>query len=138
MRRRTAIGLGLASLFGLLTACSGLKELQGTLTDLNAVQRALIEALGHKDMGVNLLNGSVLNISAVNSPWTSLAAAQKQAKAREIAEVAYKSYPSRANSETIRVTFVVQSNAGPVTYKNAVDAFTFQAAEFAPAGTVKQ
>ncbi len=130
MRSCSLPKLVLLAVLGLATACSGVQQVKVQFTDQLKVQEQIIKVFGHKNIGTRVQNGSVLTVEAVNSPWKGLAGAEKRDKAAAIAKVAYDSYASRANLQTVHVAFVTYTSyLGIVHLRDASDAFTFGSAE---------
>lgn len=127
-----ATTLFVASIF--LAACSGVQKFAEGVNELQAVQKAVMEKVDRDIVGVTLMNGTSLNVNLVNSPLKKLPAAEKQAKAAELAKVAYDSYAGRAAIKAVRVTFaVVSTTLVVVTTNDSSDSFTFDASELAAA-----
>jgi hypothetical protein len=113
-------------------SCGVLRQVQGALLDLQPVYRELANA-GYTDVGVSIMkdfsaNEALLTVSLVNSPLKALPAAQKNAKALEIARIAYKSYPSASTLRRVIVTFTVYRSYffGMFTYNNSSDGVSFE------------
>jgi len=127
MRFRVAV---LTLTLALLSSCSGLQKIADSVNEIQAVQQAVMKIVGKDIVGVTLMNGSNLNVNLVNSPFKKLPDAEKQAKAAEIAKVAYDSYSARAQLKAVRVTFaVVSTTLVVVTTNDSTDSFTFEASE---------
>jgi hypothetical protein len=121
-----------------LCGCDTARQIAGTLGDLQAVQKAVAAHVGTDNIRVNLNNGRYLTVGVVNTPLKTLPDAERRAKAREIAQVAYSSYSSKASLETVGVTFVVHRSYFLVfNYTDATDYFVFTPAELAEAGGAK-
>jgi hypothetical protein len=102
----------------------------GTLRDLQKVQRDLAKALGDNEIRVNLSNGRFLSIGVVNSPLKALPADQRNAKALDLARIAYRSYPSRSALNGISVAFVThRSYLGVFNYDDSRDTFSFETSQ---------
>jgi hypothetical protein len=130
MPRRCTPAIGFVILLALLVSCSGVHEMAATLQDLQKVQRDLAKELGNNEIRVNLNNGRFLSIGVVNSPLRALPADQRNAKALELARIAYNSYPSRSALNSISVTFAShRSYLGVFTYDDYRDAFSFEASQ---------
>jgi|ERR1700682_2235630 len=133
MQRRHVVPIGLLAALVALVSCKAIHEMQGTLLDLQKVQRELAKALGRDEIRVFLSNGRFLNISVVNSPLNGLPADQKRAKALEIARLAYDSYASRSVLQIVTVTFAVhRSYLGVFSYDNSTDSFSFEIHQLTP------
>jgi hypothetical protein len=99
----------------------------GTLNDVLKVQAELSKSLGYDQIRVNITNGHFLNIALVNSPWKDLPADQKNAKALEIARLAYRIYPSQSDLMAVSVTFAVhRTYLGVFNYDDSRDSFGFE------------
>jgi hypothetical protein len=128
MHQRHLLPIGLFGALLILVSCKS-HEMQRTLQDVQRVQQELARQLGHSDIRVLLSNQRFLNISVVNSPWKTLSAVKKNAKALEIARLAYESWVS--------VTFAGhRSYLGVFAYDDATDSFSFGALQLA-AGRVQ-
>lgn len=111
-------------------SCSAAREITKTAGEIQAVQQALTQKLGKDIVGVTLMNGTSLNVNLVNSPLKKLPQTEKQAKAAEIAKVAYDSYTNRSQLKSVRATFaVVSTTLVVVTTNDSTDSFTFDASE---------
>jgi hypothetical protein len=127
MQRRPALQTVLLAVLVVLASCSGVHQVLGTLQDLQKVQGELEKALGYNEIRVNLNNSHFLNIAVVNSPWRELPADQKNAKAVEIARLAYGSYPSRSALSAVSVTFAVhRTYVGFFNYDDSGDSYGFE------------
>jgi hypothetical protein len=116
----------------LLSSCSAAREITKTVGEIQAVQQAVQQKLGKDIIGVTLMNGTSLNVNLVNSPLKTLPQTKKQAKAAEIARVAYDSYTNRSHLKNVRVTFaVVATTLVVVTTNDSSDTFTFDGSELA-------
>lgn len=128
------LAVALALLLVFLGGCSGFRQMAGELGDLNHLQKQLQQQTGQSGIGVNLNNGSYLNISFVNSPLAKLPADQKKAKALEVARFAYNDWPKRSELSSVTVIFQTSYDVGPVYYNNSMDHFTFQTSELTTNG----
>ena len=130
MQRRHALPNGLIVVLMLLGSCGGVHQVVGALQDLQKVQAELAKTLGYNEISINLLNGSVLSIAVVNSPWKDLPAAEKKAKALAIARLAYNSFPSRSALTAVNVSFAVhQTYFGIFNYNDSRDSYGFASAQ---------
>lgn len=124
LRRILAVAVLAASLF----SCSS--EIARMPGEVKAVQEAVTQKVGKDIVGVTLSNGTGLNVNLVNSPLKKLPLSEKEAKAKEIAKVAYDSYADRAKLKSVRVAFVVVSTfLVVVTTNDSSDSFSFDASE---------
>jgi hypothetical protein len=113
-------------------ACSGVREAARSVSELPAVQQAVAQKAPGTIVGIKLTNGAYLNVNLVNSPLKKLPDAERQAKAAELAKIAYDSYAYRSQIKSVRVVFaVVSTTLIVVTTNDSSDAFTFDAAELA-------
>jgi hypothetical protein len=137
MRRWVAAAAIMGSLG--VAGCDGARQMMGTLGALQDVQHQVAAAIHHENISVNLNNGRYLTVGIVNSPFKGLPPDQKEAKAREIALVAYKAVRSRANLERVGVVFVVRRTYFLFfNYNDATDYHAFGARELtasAPSAT---
>jgi hypothetical protein len=121
---------GLLAILVVLASCGGVHQVMGALQDLQKVQAELAKTLGSNEISINLLNGSVLSIAVVNSPWKDLPAAEKKAKALAIARLAYSSFPSRSALTAVSVSFAIhQTYLGIFNYNDSRDSFGFGIAQ---------
>ena len=118
-----------ASVIGMLPACEMLGRAKAKIGELMAVQRAVQQRVGLSPVNINVMNGSTLTVSIVNTPFHDLAADSKKAKARELAQVALEAYAGRAQLQRIVVVFVVQRGFLLFHYTDGTDAHFFQADE---------
>jgi hypothetical protein len=108
-------------------SCQSVRQAANVIGELQQVQQAASKAVG-SEVNVNLNNGNSLVIGIVNSPLKALPTEQKKAKALEVAQLAYRSYPQAAKLDQVSVVFVTQkSYVGVVNYKDTSDAFNFTA-----------
>jgi hypothetical protein len=122
--------IGLCLLTLALSSCETVRNGAGTLSELMQVQQKVVEAAGTNNVNVNLNNGQNLQIALVNTSLKDLPAGQKSAKAREIAQAAYRGYSKASELEQVSVVFVVQQRyAGVFNYTNGTDAISFTPAE---------
>jgi hypothetical protein len=95
----------------------------------------VVAAIHDESVSVNLNNGRYLTISIMNSPLKALGPDQKEAKAREIALLAYKAFASRQNLERVGIVFVEQRRSFLVfSYTDATDYHGFPAKDLARDG----
>lgn len=128
--------LGVCAVGGslLLASCDSVRQVTSTLGDLQQVQGEIRKSLNNEQLLVNLMNGRTLTLSLVNSRLKDLPGDQKKAKALEIAQLAYQTYPSRASLETVRVIFVVnRTYAFILHFTDGTDAYNFTPADLSPA-----
>jgi hypothetical protein len=120
------IAPGICLLALLFSSCEAVRNGANTLSELQQVQQKVVEAAGTNNVNVNLNNGKYLQIKLVNTPFKDLPAGQKSAKAREIAQAAYRGYSKASELEQVSVVFVVQQTYGGVlNYSNGTDAINF-------------
>ena len=125
-------GLVVCSL--VLANCGPVPGLMEGLKDVQAVQTDVVRAVHEDNVTVNLNNDRYLTISLINSPIGALATEPKEAKAREIAQIAFLAFPHRERLEQIGVVFMEQRRYFFFfNYSNGTDAHFFKASEFAPA-----
>jgi hypothetical protein len=103
--RRPLAGVGAFML--LISGCDSMRGMAGTLASLQAVQGAVAREVGDNNVQVNVNNDRYMTIGIINSPLRSLPDDERRAKALQIAQLAYKTYSSRASLETVGVVFVV-------------------------------
>jgi hypothetical protein len=121
---------------GVLLSCDSARRMAGTLGELKRVQAAVATATAEKNVGVNVNNDRFLTVSLINSPLKHLGSDEKRAKAREVARIAYETYMSRSELETVRVVFVVQRRYfGFFNYTDATDGVAFRPDELRPPTT---
>jgi hypothetical protein len=126
------LGIGLLAAILVASSCSVARNAASTIGEIKAVQEAIQPTVGKDIVGVTLMNGTSLNVNLVNSPLKKLPPTEKEAKAKEIAKVAYDSYSGRAQLKSVRVAFVVVSTfLVVVTTNDSSDTFTFDASELA-------
>lgn len=112
----------------LCVGCQAVGGLANSFGELQEVRREVAAATRHDNIGVNLNNGRSLTVNVVNSPFKELPDHQREAKAREIAGVAYKAFPGRATLEQVVVVFVVHTTYVLLfSYNDATDAHVFPA-----------
>ena len=88
--------------------CNAAREMKATLGELLKVREQVAASVPGTDVNVNLVNGRYLDIALVNSPLKALPPDQKEARAREIALVAYRAFPARAKLQQVAVVFWIQ------------------------------
>ena len=114
-----------------LPSCKMVSRAAAMFNDLQSARAAVMAVVPGADVQINLMNGRFLNIVLVNSQLGKLPDDQRKAKAREIAGVAYRGYPTRSSLEAITVTFSVNVDAVVLRYSNATNTFRFSVGEFA-------
>src|SRR5262245_12818580 len=130
MRTRSTAALFAAAVS--LAACDGARQAWSMLSAVREVQHQVVLAVHEDNVNVNLNNGQYLTVSLVNSSLKELPEAQKKAKAREIALVAYKAFPSRSTLERVSVVFVLHRTSYLVfSYTDGTDYHAFSAQELA-------
>lgn len=103
--RRHWNSCSLALLCAGLSACKQVKNFGGAFADLMQLQVQLAQKLGHTQLDLQIINGSLLRIEVVNSALSKLPARERQAKSLEIAQFAYNSMASRSLLSNILVVF---------------------------------
>jgi hypothetical protein len=128
-RRLVVLTTAVATL--LFASCSR-GEVAGTLRDLQEVQRQVSMLVGTNAtaVSVNLNNSRLLNIGVINSSWNDKPVSDRQQEGRRIAQVAFKSFPSRSDLQTVSVTFVIQRTYFLfLHYTYTRDSFVFEAVD---------
>jgi hypothetical protein len=116
-----------------LTACKQVKDLGGTFADLAKLQAQLVQKLGHAGIQLAIVNGNLLRIQVVNSPFSNLPAKEKQLKSLEIAKIAYEVLESRSRLSNILVAFSTKRSYLFVIHTETVDsAINFPVSALAP------
>ncbi len=132
VRARARSTLAACALLLAVTGCDAARSMGKSLGELQDVQAAVAKEAGTPAVQVNLMNGRYLSVGIVNSPVGKLPREEKQAKALELAKVAYRTLPSRSALEKVRVTFVVAERRFLiVNYTNATDGYTFDPGQLA-------
>jgi hypothetical protein len=109
-----------------LAACDAARDMTRSLGELQAVQAAVAKAAGTPAVQVNLMNGKYLSVGIVNSPMGKLPRDAKQAKALELARVAFQALSKRQALAKVRVSFVVHERRFLiVNYTNSMDSYAF-------------
>jgi hypothetical protein len=91
--------------------------------NLKAVTDAVASAVPGAGVQVKLMDGRLLDVTLVNSGLGELPTDRREAKAREVAGVAYRAYPSRSSLEAVSVTFAINVRAAVINYSNTTDTF---------------
>lgn len=119
----------------LLTIHCGSGLVEG-LKDIAVVQGEVAKAVHESNVNVNLNNEKYLTISLINSPLRVLTGDPKKAKAREIAEVAYRAFPHRERLERITVVFMEHRRYFLfLNYTDGRDSHSFKGSEFGVAAS---
>jgi hypothetical protein len=121
--------LGFSALLPVLISCSQVQQATSAVKDLIQVQRELAKKLGSNDIGVNLTNGGFLTIRLVNSPLNELPEVERNAKALEIAQVAYNNYPSHSALQSVSVNFGIHRKYLIVSYEGSAGVYRFAASQ---------
>jgi hypothetical protein len=119
----------LAGVVGLLPACEAVGRAKATFAELLAVQRAVQQRAGSSPVNINVMNGSILTVSILNTPFHDLPTDRKQAQARELAKVAFDAYANRARLQRVVVVFVVKSGFLLFHYTDGTDVHVFEPGE---------
>ncbi len=117
-----------------LPGCNTVRDMAGTLGELNEVRNAVAKSTGHRDVGVHLQNGQYLTLSFVNSPWNGAGKVEQQAKAREFAKAAFVAMPKRERLSQINVSFVTRRSLVVFHFTNVRGVYAFPVSEFAEPG----
>src|SRR5688572_7227650 len=81
----------------LLASCGSARDMIRASAEVRRVETAVSQHLAHKDVDAYLLQTSeFLTIEIRNSPLRDLPTAEKQSKALQVAQLAYKAYASRS------------------------------------------
>ncbi len=132
VRTRVQSVVSAAVLFLALTACDAAREMARSVGELQQVQAAVAKEAGTPAVQINLTNGKYLSVGIVNSPLGKLPRDAKQAKALELARVAFQALPKQQALAKVRVSFVVSEKRFlVVNYTDATDSFTFDPGELA-------
>jgi hypothetical protein len=126
----------IACLIGTLicAGCEMVRKGAETIGDLQKVQQNVSKAVGADKVTVKLVNGKSLDVGLVNTPLKELPSDQKKAKAFEVAQVAFRTYPKASNLNQLNIAFVIQRTyVGVVNYTNTTDAFSFPISELSAA-----
>jgi hypothetical protein len=115
--RRAA--LAAAASIVLFGACQQTQQAQRDITKLRTVQAAVQRSVGPYGVGVYVRDGGLLMITVVNSPLHELPIEAKVARARELAELALKSYADRA--AVLRVVLVFQVTRTQFVFFHSID-----------------
>ena len=109
MTRNCRSCLGPLAVVLLLSAgCERLQQARTAYADLAAVRRAVQPLVGSSPVEVRMSNGTTLAVRVVNRPMQALPAVQRQAKARELAAIAYDAYAARRALSGVRVDFLAR------------------------------
>lgn len=81
-----------------------------------------------EDVGVQIMNGSTLNISLINSEFNDLSTSEQADKAREVAKFVKANYTGKANIIRIVIIFVRNTRVGPVN-TNSSFSYPFEISE---------
>jgi hypothetical protein len=103
----------------------------GLVLQSTECQGAVAREVGEDNVQVNVNNDRYMTIGIINSPLRSLPDDQRRAKALQIAQLAFKTYPSRASLETVGVAFVVHRSYFFFNVNDGRDYFAFSTAELA-------
>ena len=112
-----------------MPSCEAISKTVAVFRGLQSVVDAVVSAVPGAKVQVKVMDGRFLNVALVNSAVSELPADQRQAKAREIAGIAFRAYPSRSSLETVAVTLGVNINAAVVSYSSTTDTFKFSVNE---------
>jgi hypothetical protein len=105
-------------------------RIASTIGELQQVQQDVKKASGTDNVTVNLNNGTSLSVGLLNSSLGTLPSDQKKAKALEVAQIAYRSYPQRAKLDEVSVAYIVhRTYLGVFNYTDSRDAFNFATSE---------
>jgi hypothetical protein len=105
---RRSVNRYFVALLAGMTACKQIKDVGGAIADLAKLKPRLVERLGHQGIELTIVNGTLLRILVVNSPLSSLAPSEKQAKSLEIAKFAYEVLGPGSGLSNIAVAFATK------------------------------
>jgi hypothetical protein len=104
--RRTL--LGLLAVAALTAGCDRLQDAARTHADLSAVRRAVQPHVGRSTVEVRISNGTTLSVCLVNHPIQLRPDAEKHARARAVAAVAFAAYANRMALDGVQVSLEVR------------------------------
>lgn len=96
------------------------------LAELQGVQVKLTNEFKPAEVGLNLMNGTHVNLSIINSELNTADEGTRQSRARKAAQIAVDSLHG---VEDLRVNFVKKSGGIGVTMTTTVASYTFNASE---------
>jgi hypothetical protein len=94
------------------------------LTAMVDLREKILDTYPCQDAGVQIRNGTVLNITLVNSEYNNLSYSEQAEKAEEIASFVKNNYSGSANIAGIIITFTENAQVGPVN-TNRFNSFSF-------------
>jgi hypothetical protein len=81
-----------------------------------------------QDAGVQIMNGTTLNITLINSEYSNLSYSEQAEKAEEIASFVKNNYSGSINILRIGITFTESAQTGPIN-TNRFNSFSFDVSE---------
>src|SRR5579859_6373162 len=121
-------GLFLVLVTIMLAGCA--QGLAQEFADMSSLHDQLVQNYHHNDIDVRITNGNRIDISFVNSGFNNLPThAEKQARAREIAQFVKDRYAGISHIDTITVSFTVHIDIIVFQYTNNLDTFSFETAD---------
>ena len=105
---------GIYSLVSNPTVKEGLKQAGDEFNAMADLRKKVHDTYASEDVGVQLMNGTVLNVSLINSEFDQLSTAQQNDRAREIAQFVKANYTGKARITGIVISFVAKTQAGPL------------------------
>lgn len=115
---------------GAALACQAARDVEQEFVDQLQVRRAVQARVGSSAVDVTLLNGTTLKLTLPNSPLRQLPKAQKDAKAAELAKVAYDTYGGRDSITHVAVLFSSDLNLLFLHVSSGGEVYTFDTARW--------
>ena len=100
-------------------------EEMGAMVDL---QQKVLQKYSCEDVGVQIMNGSSLNVSLINSEFNDMPSSQQADSALGVAQFVKDNYTGKATLTRIVITFVKNSRVGPLN-ANQFMSFPFELSE---------
>lgn len=100
-------------------------EEMGAMVDL---RQKVLQKYSCEDVGIQIMNGSSLNVSLINSEFNDLSNSQQTDSALDIAQFVKDNYTGKATLIRIVIIFVKNSRVGPLN-ANQFMSFPFELSE---------
>jgi hypothetical protein len=106
----------------------GIESAKSEFAAMMELREKILSTYPCQDVGVQIRNGTGLNITLVNSEYNDLSYSEQSEKAREIAVFVKNNYTGEANIQGIFITFTESAQSGPIN-TNLSSSFSFNVSE---------
>jgi hypothetical protein len=108
------------------------QQMRETLSEMQDLQRTVSQRYQNEGVGINLMNGTVLDIALVNSSYNGLDQQAQRQIAKEIASWVNTQYKGNHKLSNIVITFVNHKSYFFVINVNETRSYNYKISELSP------